>query len=293
MRIRYTVAVLVLAAIAGCAVNPTGLLRRPQEAPGPVEVSFVPPELGIVIDEHYRVVDMEPLGAAAQAGVQIGDILISVSPAGDLPPGTEATLTPYPPSGDVIVLPPDGQGQPIATPIPGVQTPALSAVLVDPALEPTAAVAAATATAGFATVVAQLTVQAATPEVRDPEVLATIEAFDATAVALAATADARIAYESYQNCLNFVSTDPATPPPSCAPPGRGVLTETVFFTDTQRERVKAIIAYSDPPNRMILKVLRDGQELELLVVPGPPAADRPGRDPEATVTPVWPPYDYF
>ncbi len=59
------------------------------------------PILGIITDENYQVIELYPAGAAAQAGVQIGDILISISPGPPLPPG-EPTPTPFV-CNDVIV----------------------------------------------------------------------------------------------------------------------------------------------------------------------------------------------
>jgi hypothetical protein len=38
------------------------------------------PDLGVVADENLRVVDLEPQGAAIQAGIQTGDVLISIAP---------------------------------------------------------------------------------------------------------------------------------------------------------------------------------------------------------------------
>ena len=291
MRIRYVIAILILAAIAGCVANPTGPWRERAGVPGHVEGALPSPELGIIADEKMQVVDLLPLGAAAQAGVQIGDVLVSIEPAPPLPPGQEPT--PYPLPQDVVVIEVDQQGTPLApTPLPGQSTYIPGSPLVAPTpailLEPAAAatIAAATATAAV-----QLTAVAATPTTSDPAEVATIEAMQATTVALAATSEARVAEERYRDCLAYTEAHPDYPKTKCLPPGGEVLTNTVFFTEAGGEWAKAKI-FTYPPQRMILTVLRDGQEIKIEVIPGPPTG-RPDRDPQATPTPIPPSYYFF
>ena len=310
MRVRNAIAILLLAAIVGCVANPNGPLRGQRGVPGPIEAAVSGPELGLITDEKLQVVDMKPFGAAAQAGVQIGDILVSIAPAPPLPPGQEPT--PYPLPQDVRPIIVDEQGQPIGpTPVPGetMYIPGSPLVVPTPViqLEPAMATAVVAATA---TAAAQYTAEAATPVVIDPDELATFEAIQATAiaqatvvyvptdeyylspeaqataVALAATSAAQMVYADYLECLNSVSDEVRT----CTEPGSYVLTETVFFTEGQRVKPK-IRSY--PPNRMILTVLRDGQEIEIEVIPGPRGARNPEVDPEATNTPIPSSYEYY
>jgi len=47
-------------------------------APSSSAASYAAPELGVVVDEMMKVVDVDPGNAADKAGVQKGDILISI-----------------------------------------------------------------------------------------------------------------------------------------------------------------------------------------------------------------------
>lgn len=43
-------------------------------------ISFAGSVLGVVVDEHMQVVDLEPWGPALHAGVQVGDVLLAIAP---------------------------------------------------------------------------------------------------------------------------------------------------------------------------------------------------------------------
>ena len=236
MRAQSAIAILLLATIAGCAANPLGFLRGEKAVPVvDYAAAFAAPELGIITDENRRVVDIEPRGAAAQGGVQVGDILLSIAPAPELPPSEEpaSTLLSEAAPDDTIIVEIDNNGQPIS-PLASIE---------------------------------------ATPMNITSEEAAAIEATAELAEMESG------AYELVPGATNVL------------PPGAditGKLTETVFFDN--RPNVKQVIAFDNPPNRMIIKVLRGDTEIELEVTPGPRGKY---RTPDATPTPVLPPYDYY
>lgn len=57
--------------VVGCAL-PTGSV-------GMAEASFAPPELGIATDEKLQVIAIQVGSAAEKAGVQVGDVLVSLT----------------------------------------------------------------------------------------------------------------------------------------------------------------------------------------------------------------------
>lgn len=71
MVIRVITVVLVLAALAGCTMTP---LNRGIEAGSPTGYA-----LGVTVDEEVRVVEVEPDSAAQKAGVEVGDVLVSLT----------------------------------------------------------------------------------------------------------------------------------------------------------------------------------------------------------------------
>lgn len=66
------VAVLILLPLSGC-----------KGAPG----SYPAPALGVTIDGNFQVLDIKKGSAAEQAGIQIGDVLLSLNGKTDLPLG--------------------------------------------------------------------------------------------------------------------------------------------------------------------------------------------------------------
>jgi hypothetical protein len=131
---------------------------------------------------------------------------------------------------------------------------------------------------------------------------ATAAVIQATTVAQQATEAANLEKELYQGCLAALASAKKNPElfrPTCDEPGSNVLTDTVYFTET--ERVMPKIWRSDPLNRMILTVRRDDKEIKFQLVAGPPIQDhldQPDRDPNVSPlltppTPLPPTYYYY
>lgn len=311
MRVCTAIAIFVFASLAGCSTSPLGELLREGEVPGPVSVIMMAPELGIVTDENFRVVDIFPLSSAEKAGVRIGDTLVSIAPDNMLP-GTETPPTPAPvPSVTAeneatVVDQADAYDIIANTPMPDAKAPTMVAAsatptapsepllqpategMLDPNMEPTTrAVAVATATAGMATVVAQMTEAAATPEVRDPEVMETAEAIATQAFVLEVTSEANLIQRAYTECQEFRPTDATTPQPECIPPEWYTFTDAVSLA-TEERHVHFVINSRKPSEQMILTVLRDGREIKIAIT----SAIRDFPDVPSAVTPTQIPDSY-
>lgn len=283
MRIRYVIAILFLAAIAGCAA--------PATQTGPGQAMLAAPELGLIVNEKMEVVDMMPLGAAAKAGVQIGDILVSIEPAPPLPPGQEPTPEPVP--QDVITIIADEHGRILEpTPVPG-EAVYIPGSPVEPPTPIISLTGAPESPAVATTPEGQVPSPVSTPDLIDPEATATAAAMQATAIAASATAVAEEEQKAYVACLEDAANDPVLSEEWCIPPGGTVLTDTVYFTETARIKWKFV--RSDGPNRMLLTVIRNGEEIKIEVTPARPNRDRPDQPDrgQATKTPIPPSYHYF
>lgn len=228
------------------------------------------PILGIITDENYQVVDLAPEGAAAQAGVQVGDILISISPGPPLPPG-EPTPTPFV-CNDVIIsvwpfTPLD------RLPVALTETPTPRAKARGVPISPSSPLATVMPKMAAAQPVSPLT-QPASP-------LAESMATPAYAMP---TPDLELAMalRPYETCM----ADRTREYRDCVRLHPSVLTSTVYFTQGQQPDWKT----SNSSNRILLKLRRGDQELELVMTPNYEGHRRRAAQMHETPTPFPPDY---
>lgn len=211
-------------------------------APGSMIVDYPAPELSILTDENYQVIDMDPEGAGARAGIQIGDILVSMSP-GEPQLGDAPTPTPFH-CGLILPSYVDAQSRvryatPTPVPLPEV---------------------------GYAAP------QPISPLTPDQLVIPELTA----------------GCMDYYDCLNLPPDDPRQP---CTEPGTNVLTTTVYFTEGRL--INQIISSLDPSNRMLLRLLRNGQVVEIAVTSARPNSWEWQWEHGLTPTPVPLDYHYY
>jgi hypothetical protein len=233
------------------------------------------PFLGITTDENYQVIELYPEGAAAQAGVQIGDILISISPGPPLAPG-EPIPTPFV-CNDTI----NGPARwywPLWNWLrwewPRWNWPWSAASAATPTLiPPTSPLPTTTPIPG---VIAQPS---------SPLAESTIDPIHVTP-----TPDVtyEAAWKPYHECMVIAMSGPNPSSSSCLAINPGTLTSTVYFTEGQWINWK--ISASNPSNRMLLKLRRGDQELEILVISSNIGWRRTTTQMQETPTPV--PSDY-